>query len=93
MRKSYRCIAGAVAGMIVSAMGLRAVQAAPVEPTTRAVFAPTLGPEGETPEHHDARMGWWREARFGMFIHWGRVRGAGRWGVVHDQREGADRGL
>lgn len=20
---------------------------------------------------HDARMGWWREARFGMFIHWG----------------------
>ncbi len=20
---------------------------------------------------HDARMKWWREARFGMFIHWG----------------------
>ncbi len=20
---------------------------------------------------HDARIGWWREARFGMFIHWG----------------------
>ena len=20
---------------------------------------------------HDQRMGWWREARFGMFIHWG----------------------
>src|SRR5690242_17935810 len=20
---------------------------------------------------HDARMQWWREARFGMFIHWG----------------------
>jgi len=26
---------------------------------------------GETKEHKDARMAWWREARFGMFIHWG----------------------
>ena len=25
----------------------------------------------ETKEQKDARMGWWREARFGMFIHWG----------------------
>jgi hypothetical protein len=25
----------------------------------------------ETPEQRDARMKWWREARFGMFIHWG----------------------
>jgi alpha-L-fucosidase len=25
----------------------------------------------ETKEHRDARMAWWREARFGMFIHWG----------------------
>jgi alpha-L-fucosidase len=25
----------------------------------------------ETPAQHDARMQWWREARFGMFIHWG----------------------
>jgi len=25
----------------------------------------------ETKEEHDARMQWWREARFGMFIHWG----------------------
>jgi alpha-L-fucosidase len=25
----------------------------------------------ETPEARDARMEWWREARFGMFIHWG----------------------
>jgi alpha-L-fucosidase len=26
---------------------------------------------GETPAQHDSRMAWWREARFGMFIHWG----------------------
>jgi len=25
----------------------------------------------ETPAQRDARMAWWREARFGMFIHWG----------------------
>jgi len=27
--------------------------------------------EYETPAAKDARLGWWREARFGMFIHWG----------------------
>ncbi|HWD37985.1 MAG TPA: alpha-L-fucosidase [Fimbriimonas sp.] len=26
---------------------------------------------GETKAHRDARMRWWRQARFGMFIHWG----------------------
>ena len=25
----------------------------------------------ETPAQRDARMKWWRDARFGMFIHWG----------------------
>ncbi len=25
----------------------------------------------ELPEQRDARMEWWREARFGLFIHWG----------------------
>ncbi len=25
----------------------------------------------ETEQQKDARMAWWREARFGMFIHWG----------------------
>jgi alpha-L-fucosidase len=45
----------------------------------------------ETPQEHDARMQWWREARFGMFIHWGiysvpagtwngeQVKGIGEW--------------
>ena len=28
-------------------------------------------PQIETPAQRDARMQWWREARFGMFIHWG----------------------
>ncbi len=25
----------------------------------------------ESVEQHDARLEWWREARFGMFVHWG----------------------
>jgi alpha-L-fucosidase len=46
---------------------------------------------GENPVQRDARMKWWREARFGMFIHWGvysvpagtyqgkRIGGIGEW--------------
>ena len=34
-------------------------------------FSAIEGRPGETPEERDARMAWWREARFGMFIHWG----------------------
>ena len=34
----------------------------------------------ETPAQRDARMAWWREARFGMFVHWGLYSGlAGTW--------------
>jgi alpha-L-fucosidase len=35
-----------------------------------AADAPTAPPQ-ETKEQHDAHMAWWRDARFGMFIHWG----------------------
>ncbi|MHC1770021.1 MAG: alpha-L-fucosidase [Verrucomicrobiia bacterium] len=44
---------------------------------------PTLAQTGlspETPTERDARMRWWREARFGMFVHWGLYSGlAGTW--------------
>lgn len=34
----------------------------------------------ETEQQRDARMEWWREARFGMFVHWGLYSGlAGTW--------------
>jgi len=50
-----------------------------------------IDPLNETVEQRDARMQWWREARFGLFIHWGvyavpagtyngeRIRGIGEW--------------
>jgi alpha-L-fucosidase len=48
-------------------------------------------PTAETAAQRDSRMAWWREARFGMFIHWGayavpagshkgeRIAGIGEW--------------
>jgi alpha-L-fucosidase len=38
-----------------------------------AVEGPAATPatSNETPAARDARMAWWREARFGMFVHWG----------------------
>jgi len=50
-----------------------------------------VDPLNETVEQRDARMEWWREARFGLFIHWGvysvpagtyngeRIDGIGEW--------------
>ena len=37
----------------------------------RGTRGPAEVPSTETKEQRDARMKWWREAKFGMFIHWG----------------------
>ena len=51
-------------------MTTRTIYAA--DPAPAPVPAPQLGwLPGETAEQHDARMAWWRQAKFGMFIHWG----------------------
>lgn len=47
-----------------------------MKPTLTLLTALLLAPlaalsAAETPPERDARMAWWREARFGMFIHWG----------------------
>jgi hypothetical protein len=39
---------------------------------------PAFGFENETPAQREARMAWRREARFGMFIHYGPVTLTGR---------------
>ncbi len=36
-----------------------------------AVTSAALYAQRETQAQHDARMQWWRDARFGLFIHWG----------------------
>jgi alpha-L-fucosidase len=47
-----------------------------------ATVTPSDNPQMiETKSQRDARMNWWREARFGMFIHWGLYAiPAGEWG-------------
>jgi alpha-L-fucosidase len=37
-------------------------------PTLRGAAQDSVG---ESPAARDARMAWWRDARFGMFVHWG----------------------
>jgi alpha-L-fucosidase len=53
----YLCLAAAV---WMAAVAARAAEPAPSKDFMK-----------ETKEERDARMKWWREARFGMFIHWG----------------------
>ena len=36
-----------------------------------SVAAPAQDFTQETAAQRDTRMAWWREAQFGMFIHWG----------------------
>jgi alpha-L-fucosidase len=45
--------------------------AALAQPKREIPKPPAADPRGETTEQRDARMAWWRDARFGMFIHWG----------------------
>ena len=42
---------------------------APAEGVTVEAEAGAAGKE--TPEQRDARMAWWRDAKFGLFLHWG----------------------
>ena len=82
---------------ILSQFGLGAVLATGIIQST---FGQTNSPnpyEQETPTQHDARMKWFREARFGMFIHWGlysqaagewngkETKGAGEW-IMNDMQ-------
>jgi alpha-L-fucosidase len=52
--------------ILASLAGLPALAQTPTPPTTTAPAAA----KGEDAAH-DAKMAWWREAKFGMFIHWG----------------------
>jgi alpha-L-fucosidase len=48
-----------------------------------ALFVTPQGKAAETKAQRDARLAWWREARFGMFIHWGLYAiPAGEWNGV-----------
>ncbi|MCX6997405.1 MAG: alpha-L-fucosidase [Kiritimatiellaeota bacterium] len=51
--------------ILLLALGLGMPGARAQEPANPDPYA------NETPAQRDARMAWWRDAKFGMFIHWG----------------------
>ena len=63
--------------MVAVIYGSSTLQAAEESEAARGgvdAFVQTANPDpyaDETPAERDARMKWWREAKFGMFIHWG----------------------
>ncbi len=67
---------GSVVLIAILATSFGSVRTAPAQaaggPPSAAGQAAAPAPDrAETKEQRDARMKWWREARFGMFIHWG----------------------
>ena len=64
---------------IAGAMVLEATSVKAEPPGSAAAVGSAELRRGNASER-DARMGWWREARFGMFVHWGLYSGlAGTW--------------
>lgn len=60
-------------GLALCFASMNPLAAAPETPADN----PVLKERGETAEQHDARLQWFRDARFGMFIHWGLYAQAG----------------
>jgi alpha-L-fucosidase len=72
---SRTCRPFAIALFLVATGGALAAQqrkpaATPGAEGVTADTTPTQAPS-ETPAQRDARTRWWREAKFGLFIHWG----------------------
>ena len=71
--RSLRFLSILILGTLISTA--KAQQATTNKPAAPPQAYPTPAPvswlPGETLEQHDARMAWWRDAKFGMFIHWG----------------------
>jgi alpha-L-fucosidase len=61
----------ATAALLAAApLCLAQLETSPPIPTSANHPVPAIQ-DTETAAQRDARMAWWREARFGMFIHWG----------------------
>src|SRR5215471_14934781 len=56
---------------LVAALSFMAIVFVRTEASLSSQSAASGPGQDETPVQRDARMRWWRQARFGMFIHWG----------------------
>lgn len=93
MNLPHRLVKSALACALAAACAM----AHAAMPTNTAAHPVPAIQDTETPAQRDARMAWWRAARYGMFIHWGvysvpagvwqgkPVNGAGEW-IMHDAR-------
>ncbi len=67
-----RTAAGIAAALLLAALLSGPAPAQTPAPSPSASPSASVDPHaGETKAQRDARMKWWREAKFGMFIHWG----------------------
>jgi hypothetical protein len=60
--------------MLAAGAGWAATAATSAQETKTAKTDSGTGadnPDLQRPPYHERRMQWWREAKFGMFIHWG----------------------
>ena len=67
---------------LIGLVGLAAIAVSAIQSQAQTLPASTSTQDvvAETSAQRDARMAWWREARFGMFVHWGLYSGlAGTW--------------
>ena len=65
---------------LVGCMGMCGRQSIAADQPARQGDNANANAVAETTQQRDARMQWWREARFGMFVHWGLYSGlAGTW--------------
>src|SRR5262245_24115430 len=67
LRNSFGCFCASI--LVISLIAIVGPNARGAETDTASASATST--DIETPAQRDARMKWWREARFGMFIHWG----------------------
>ncbi len=71
MGMSRSSISSALAALMLL-FSLLPIHSAPPAPSPDAPGTNSADPYlNETPAQRDARMKWWRQARFGLFIHWG----------------------
>lgn len=71
MKFHYPCLPPIIAAaMLATGLVPRAGAQAVDDPESASAPIEMWRP-GETKEQRDARMAWWRDAKFGMFIHWG----------------------
>ena len=71
----------ALIALLIPAMCLSRMASAEISSTPAPSPSPVSWLKGETREAKDARMAWWTQAKFGMFIHWGlySIPAAGEW--------------